>query len=133
MKQEAALLDITGDFGPNIYGALDDYKQFSKKMIIDRILSEHGITGRQLLSFGDGYVEIENTKQVGGLAVAVASDEAHNGSGGSTSGSAGGCWASAPMPSSPIFATPSHSLITCWAAERASRPIGQDCEVNERS
>jgi hypothetical protein len=34
-----------------------------------------------LLSFGDGYVEIENTKQVGGLAVAVASDEANNGSG----------------------------------------------------
>ena len=68
-------------FGPHIYGAQDDYKQFSKKMVIDRILSEHGITGRQLLSFGDGYVEIENTKQVGGLAVAVASDEAHNGSG----------------------------------------------------
>jgi phosphoglycolate phosphatase len=81
VKHEAALLDITGDFGANIYGALDDYKQFSKKMIIDRILDEHGITGRQLLSFGDGYVEIENTKQVGGLAVAVASDEAHNGSG----------------------------------------------------
>jgi phosphoglycolate phosphatase-like HAD superfamily hydrolase len=81
VKHEAALLEITSDFGPNIYGALDDYKQFSKKMIIDRILNEHGISGRQLLSFGDGYVEIENTKQVGGLAVAVASDEAHNGSG----------------------------------------------------
>jgi phosphoglycolate phosphatase len=81
VKQEAALLDIANDFGPNIYGALDDYKQFSKKMVIDRILREHGITGRQLLSFGDGYVEIENTKQVGGLAVAVASDEARNGSG----------------------------------------------------
>jgi phosphoglycolate phosphatase len=81
VKQEAALLKITGYFGRNIYGALDDYKQFSKKMIIDRILQEHDITGRQLLSFGDGYVEIENTKQVGGLAVAVASDEAHNGSG----------------------------------------------------
>ena len=50
-------------------------------MVIDRILQEHAITGRQLLSFGDGYVEIENTKQAGGLAVAVASDEAHNGSG----------------------------------------------------
>ena len=35
----------------------------------------------QLLAFGDGYVEIQNTKGVGGLAVAVASDEAHNGSG----------------------------------------------------
>ena len=81
VKQEAGLLDITSDFGSNIYGALDDYKQFSKKMIIDRILHEHGITGRQLLAFGDGYVEIENTKQVGGLAVAVASDEANNGSG----------------------------------------------------
>ena len=34
-----------------------------------------------MLAFGDGYVEIENTKGVGGLAVAVASDEAHNGSG----------------------------------------------------
>ena len=68
-------------FGGHIYGALDDYKQFSKKIVIDRILREHGITGRHLLSFGDGYVEIENTKQAGGLAVAVASDEANNGSG----------------------------------------------------
>jgi phosphoglycolate phosphatase-like HAD superfamily hydrolase len=81
VQQEADLLGITGHFQPHIYGALDDYKQFSKKMIIDRILQEHGISGRQLLSFGDGYVEIENTKQVGGLAVAVASDEANNGSG----------------------------------------------------
>jgi DUF971 family protein len=50
-------------------------------MVIDRILVENQIPGAQLLSFGDGYVEIQNTKEVGGLAVAVASDEAHNGSG----------------------------------------------------
>ena len=81
VKREAELLDVARYFGGHIYGALDDYKQFSKKIVIDRILQEHGITGRHLLSFGDGYVEIENTKQVGGLAVAVASDEAHNGSG----------------------------------------------------
>ncbi len=81
VKREADLLDITRYFDGRIYGAVDDYKKFSKKMVIDRILAEHAITGRQLLSFGDGYVEIENTKQVGGLAVAVASDEAHNGSG----------------------------------------------------
>jgi phosphoglycolate phosphatase len=81
VKREADLLDIAKYFGPNIHGAQDDYKSFSKKMVIERILNEHGITGRQLLSFGDGYVEIENTKQVGGLAVAVASDEANNGSG----------------------------------------------------
>src|SRR6185503_11201967 len=67
--------------GPHVYGALDDYKNFSKKMVIDRILRENRIRGEQLLAFGDGYVEIENTKEVGGLAIAVASDEANNGSG----------------------------------------------------
>jgi phosphoglycolate phosphatase-like HAD superfamily hydrolase len=81
VKQEAELLAVTRYFGPRIYGALDDYKQYSKKIVIERILRENGIDGRQLLAFGDGYVEIENTKEVGGLAVAVASDEAHNGSG----------------------------------------------------
>lgn len=81
VKQEAALLDLHRYFGRHIYGALDDYKNFSKKMVIDRILRENRISGAQLLSFGDGYVEIQNTKEVGGLAVAVASDEVHNGSG----------------------------------------------------
>jgi phosphoglycolate phosphatase-like HAD superfamily hydrolase len=81
VKQEAELLDLTRYFGPHIYGALDDYRKFSKKMVIERILRDHAIPGTALLSFGDGYVEIENTKEAGGLAVAVASDEAHNGSG----------------------------------------------------
>lgn len=81
VKKEAQLLGIKDYFGPRVYGALDDYKNFSKKMVIDRILRENQIPGERLLAFGDGYVEIENTKQVGGLAVAVASDEANNGSG----------------------------------------------------
>jgi phosphoglycolate phosphatase-like HAD superfamily hydrolase len=81
VKAEADLLDLTRYFGPRIYGALEDYKQSSKKMVIERILRENRISGAQLLSFGDGYVEIQNTKEVGGLAVAVASDEANNGSG----------------------------------------------------
>ena len=81
VKQEAALLDVSRYFGEHIYGAQDDYKSFSKKMVIDRILRENRISGTQLLAFGDGYVEIQNTKEAGGLAVAVASDEAHNGSG----------------------------------------------------
>ena len=81
VKAEVELLGLASFFGPHVYGALDDYKQFSKKLVIDRLLRENAIRGEQLLSFGDGYVEIENTKTVGGLAVAVASDEAHNGSG----------------------------------------------------
>jgi len=81
VKQEAALLDVARYFGTRIYGAQDDFKNFSKKMVIDRILRENAIPGEGLLAIGDGYVEIQNTKEVGGLAIAVASDEANNGSG----------------------------------------------------
>ncbi len=81
VRAEAGLLDVARYFGPRIYGARDDYHNFSKQMVIDRILRDHAISGERLLAFGDGYVEIENTKAVGGLAVAVASDEANNGSG----------------------------------------------------
>jgi phosphoglycolate phosphatase-like HAD superfamily hydrolase len=81
VKAEAELLGLAPYFGSHVYGALDDYKKFSKKMVIERIMQENQVAGEQLLAFGDGYVEIQNTKEVGGLAVAVASDEAHNGSG----------------------------------------------------
>ncbi|MBX3731715.1 MAG: HAD family hydrolase [Verrucomicrobiae bacterium] len=81
VRAEADALGLTPYFDGHIYGAQDDYRKFSKKMVIDRILAENRIPGGSLLAFGDGYVEIENTKQVGGFAVAVASDEAHNGSG----------------------------------------------------
>lgn len=81
VKAEAEALGLTHYFQGHIYGAQDDYRKFSKKMVIDRILAENRIPGGSLVAFGDGYVEIENTKQVGGLAVAVASDEANNGSG----------------------------------------------------
>ena len=76
VKAEAELLDVARYFGPRIFGAQDDYQNFSKQMVIDRILRDHAISGERLLAFGDGYVEIQNTKGVGGLAVAVASDEA---------------------------------------------------------
>jgi phosphoglycolate phosphatase len=75
VRQEAELLGVAAYFEPHIYGALDDYRNFSKKMIIDRILSENNLRGEELLGFGDGFVEIEEVKGVSGVAVAVASDE----------------------------------------------------------
>jgi phosphoglycolate phosphatase-like HAD superfamily hydrolase len=81
VQEEAELLGIADCFQGRIYGARDDYQSFSKQLVIERILQDLSCGGEQLLAFGDGYVEIENTKQAGGLAVAVASDEAHNGSG----------------------------------------------------
>lgn len=75
VRHEAELLGVAPYFGEHIYGALDDYRTFSKKMIIERILRDHGLHGEELLAFGDGFVEIEEVKHVGGVAVAVASDE----------------------------------------------------------
>jgi phosphoglycolate phosphatase-like HAD superfamily hydrolase len=76
VREEVRLLGLDRYFGPRVYGALDDYRNFSKAMVIERILRENAIDGRSLLGFGDGYVEIQNIKAVGGTAVAVASDEA---------------------------------------------------------
>ena len=74
MQKEARLLGMTPYFA-GVYGALDDYKSFSKAILIQRIISSAAFRGDQFLGFGDGYVEIENVKQVGGVAVGVATDE----------------------------------------------------------
>jgi phosphoglycolate phosphatase-like HAD superfamily hydrolase len=76
VRHEAGLLGLTPYFGEHVYGALDDYRNFSKQMVIERILRDHGLRGGELLGFGDGFVEIEEVKRAGGVAVAVASDEA---------------------------------------------------------
>jgi phosphoglycolate phosphatase-like HAD superfamily hydrolase len=75
VREEAGLLGLTPFFGEHVYGALDDYRNFSKKLVIERLLRDHGLRGEELLGFGDGFVEIEEIKRVGGVAVAVASDE----------------------------------------------------------
>ncbi len=75
VRREAELLDVASYFGEHIYGALDDYQNFSKKMVIEKLLKENNVQGEALLGFGDGFVEIEEIRRVGGVAVAVASDE----------------------------------------------------------
>ncbi len=75
MREEARLLDVDRYFDGGVYGALDDYKSFSKKILIQRLIAGAECKGEEFLCFGDGYVEIENVKEVGGVAVGVATDE----------------------------------------------------------
>jgi phosphoglycolate phosphatase-like HAD superfamily hydrolase len=75
VRDELQVLGLDSYFAERVYGALDDYRRFSKAMIIDQIIRETGVAGRQIIAFGDGFVEIEEVKRVGGLAVGVASDE----------------------------------------------------------
>jgi phosphoglycolate phosphatase len=75
VREEVELLGLDVYFGPRVYGAVDDFKTFSKAKVIRRILDENQVEGSRLVGFGDGYVEIMNVKDAGGVAVAVASDE----------------------------------------------------------
>ena len=75
MKEEARLLDVARYFDGGVYGAQDDYKSFSKKILIQRIISNSDAGGREIIGFGDGYVEIEEVKLVGGITVGVATHE----------------------------------------------------------
>ena len=74
-REEAGLLQIAEYFDGGIYGALEDYKSFSKEILIRELISSAGYRGEQLLGFGDGYVEIKNVKDAGGIAIGVATDE----------------------------------------------------------
>ena len=76
VREEAALLGLDKYFGKNIFGALDEHaQQCSKELVINRLLEENNISASELLSFGDGFVEIELVSKIGGYAVAVATDE----------------------------------------------------------
>jgi phosphoglycolate phosphatase len=81
VKQEADLLDLPRYFAGRIFGSPPGSAPFSKRVVLDKILAEENVRGENLLCFGDGPVEIFHTKELGGLAVAVASDEDHHASG----------------------------------------------------
>ena len=72
--EEARLVGVADFFAGRIHGAHDDYRRHSKAAVIAHIISS-GAAGAGLLGFGDGMVEIEETRKAGGYAVGVASDE----------------------------------------------------------
>jgi len=75
MREEARLLGVVPFFEGGVYGAQEDYQSFSKKILIQRIVSNTNVRGDEIVGFGDGYVEIEEVKLVGGVTVGVATKE----------------------------------------------------------
>ena len=75
VRHEADLLQVASFFGPHLYAPADNTPNFSKRGVIERILADDGIEGKDLVGFGDGVTEIQEIKRVGGTAVAVASAE----------------------------------------------------------
>ncbi|HET6494621.1 MAG TPA: HAD family hydrolase [Thermoleophilia bacterium] len=77
VHDEAAVLGVTDYFDGGLFGAVSEYQTFSKARVIKRILDEHNLHGPALLVVGDGFVEIENGRDVGAITLGVYTEE-HN-------------------------------------------------------
>ncbi|MBN1919014.1 MAG: HAD family hydrolase [Verrucomicrobia bacterium] len=77
VHDEASALGLTEYFDGGIFGAVAEYKTFSKALVIKRITEEHALRGPALLVVGDGSVEIENGREVGAITLGVYTEE-HN-------------------------------------------------------
>ena len=76
VKNEARILGYDHLFEERIYGAVGDVTKEAKKIVLDRILDliDDSKTG-QIATFGDGPVEIRETRKRGGLTIGIASNE----------------------------------------------------------
>ena len=72
---EAETLGYGRLFEGRIFGAVGDIKVEAKRVVLERIFREHNLRGSELATFGDGPVEIRETRKRDGVAVGLASDE----------------------------------------------------------
>ena len=75
VRREAEALGYADLFDGGIYGALGRAQAHAKRRVIQRILSENGLDGSRLAVFGDGPVELRESRKRHGAAVGIASDE----------------------------------------------------------
>ncbi len=73
--RESNALNYAEFFNGGIYGAVGDVTKYSKRMVIDRIMTENKLSGPELAVVGDGPVEMRECRKRGGIAVGIASDE----------------------------------------------------------
>ncbi len=74
---EAQALGYAGYFEGHVFGAADTL-QDAKRAVLERMMGEQGLSGHEFAMFGDGPLEIRETRKRGGVAVGLASDEAHS-------------------------------------------------------
>ena len=76
VKREAMVLGYDHLFEGRIYGAVGDITMEAKKIVLDKILDTIGETSfGKIVTFGDGPVEIRETKKRGGITIGIASNE----------------------------------------------------------
>ena len=81
VREEAGLLGLASYFEGRIHGSPANPSGFTKRAVFEEILRTEGIGGEGLLAFGDGPDETAAASRLGGIAIAVCTDEHVNGSG----------------------------------------------------
>jgi rfaE bifunctional protein kinase chain/domain len=72
---EAKAMGYADLFEGGIHGAVGDIKVEAKRVVLEKIIREHKLSPHQFATFGDGPVEIRETRKRGGFCIGVASDE----------------------------------------------------------
>jgi phosphoglycolate phosphatase-like HAD superfamily hydrolase len=72
---ESKALGYAELFDGGIYGSVGDVAKYSKKMVIEKIMTENNLQGPELAVLGDGPVEIRECRKREGIAIGIATDE----------------------------------------------------------
>jgi len=76
VQNESRILGYDHLFAGGIFGSVGDISKDAKKIVLDRILDTIGESAfGRVVTFGDGPVEIRETKKTDGITVGVASNE----------------------------------------------------------
>jgi phosphoglycolate phosphatase len=75
VQEEARLFDIVRYFDGGVFGSPGDESDFSKRGLAEQVVAEGRARGPEIVSFGDGPVELEAVKHVGGVFVGLATLE----------------------------------------------------------
>lgn len=82
VRREVEALGLCAFFQDRVHGPSGpDDRAYTKRGVMEQILAAGNLPGTALVALGDGHVEIEQAKALGGTAVAVATDEDPFGSG----------------------------------------------------
>lgn len=76
VSHEVELLRLAPLVGGRVFAPKDNDATFRKRDMIERAIRDQGIRGEELIGFGDGVVETQEVKRIGGVAVGMASSEA---------------------------------------------------------
>lgn len=72
---ESTFLGLDEFFEDRVFAPGPDVAKFTKAAVLDDLLSRHCLDGSQVIAFGDGPAEMVATRERGGIAMGIASDE----------------------------------------------------------